>query len=129
VLPSAVYYANRAFAHTKLENYGAAVEDATEAIRLDPEYIKVRVARCTPSRTCSLTAVERLHCVACELSLSLLSAARCPRWSECRQPSDPYQQLAGDITCCRCSADGRGAAGNTTPPPQTVVGDKRHSRA
>jgi hypothetical protein len=48
VLPSAVYYANRAFAHTKLENYGAAVEDATEAIRLDPEYIKVRGARCSP---------------------------------------------------------------------------------
>uniref|UniRef100_A0A7S0RRJ4 Serine/threonine-protein phosphatase 5 n=1 Tax=Pyramimonas obovata TaxID=1411642 RepID=A0A7S0RRJ4_9CHLO len=37
---NAVYYSNRAFAHTKLENYGAAVEDATKAIELDPEYLK-----------------------------------------------------------------------------------------
>eukprot|EP00959_Pyramimonas_sp_CCMP1952_P143217 2998388-Pyramimonas_sp.AAC.1 len=39
---NAVYYSNRAFAHTKLENYGAAVEDATKAIELDPDYLKVR---------------------------------------------------------------------------------------
>ena len=39
---SAVYFANRAFAHIKLENYGAAVADATSAINLDPKYIKVR---------------------------------------------------------------------------------------
>ena len=41
---NAVYYSNRAFAHTKLENYGAAVEDATKAIELDPEYLKVRLS-------------------------------------------------------------------------------------
>ncbi|GBG69023.1 hypothetical protein CBR_g3721 [Chara braunii] len=36
----AVYYANRAFAHTKLEEYGSAVEDSTTAIELDRKYVK-----------------------------------------------------------------------------------------
>jgi len=35
-----VLYANRAFCHVKLENYGSAIIDATEAITLDPTYIK-----------------------------------------------------------------------------------------
>lgn len=35
-----VYWANRAFAHTKLEEYGSAVEDATKAIELDQKYVK-----------------------------------------------------------------------------------------
>jgi tetratricopeptide (TPR) repeat protein len=43
---SAVYFSNRAFAHTKLENYGAAVEDATKAIEVDPEYLKVGAGVC-----------------------------------------------------------------------------------
>lgn len=34
-------YANRAFANTKLENYGSAVADATKALEIDPKYIKV----------------------------------------------------------------------------------------
>eukprot|EP00929_Paragymnodinium_shiwhaense_P024992 TRINITY_DN15225_c1_g1_i1.p1 TRINITY_DN15225_c1_g1~~TRINITY_DN15225_c1_g1_i1.p1 ORF type:complete len:647 (+),score=145.61 TRINITY_DN15225_c1_g1_i1:104-2044(+) len=34
------YYANKAFAQTKLENYAAAVRDATTAIELSPKYIK-----------------------------------------------------------------------------------------
>mmetsp|Transcript_32764 Transcript_32764/g.45483 ORF Transcript_32764/g.45483 Transcript_32764/m.45483 type:complete len:487 (+) Transcript_32764:227-1687(+) len=37
---SAVFFANRAFAHTKLENFGAAVEDATQAVQIDPSYLK-----------------------------------------------------------------------------------------
>ncbi|KAJ3693881.1 hypothetical protein LUZ60_009361 [Juncus effusus] len=37
---NAVYWANRAFAHTKLEEYGSAVLDATKAIELDPKYSK-----------------------------------------------------------------------------------------
>ena len=36
-----VYWANRAFANIKLENYGYAIMDAEEAIKLDPAYIKV----------------------------------------------------------------------------------------
>lgn len=36
----AIYYANRAFAHIKLENYGFAIEDATEAIKKDANYPK-----------------------------------------------------------------------------------------
>ena len=38
---SAVLYANRAAAHIRLENYGSGVADASSAIELDPEYIKV----------------------------------------------------------------------------------------
>jgi serine/threonine-protein phosphatase 5 len=41
VHPTAVVYSNRAFAHIKLEEYGSAIQDATEAITLDPAYIKV----------------------------------------------------------------------------------------
>lgn len=37
---NAVYWANRAFAHTKLEEYGSAVQDATKAIEVDPKYTK-----------------------------------------------------------------------------------------
>ncbi|CAN6483498.1 unnamed protein product [Victoria cruziana] len=37
---SAVYWANRAFAHSKLEEYGSAIQDATKAIEIDPGYSK-----------------------------------------------------------------------------------------
>ncbi|KAG8364769.1 hypothetical protein BUALT_Bualt18G0033200 [Buddleja alternifolia] len=37
---NAVYWANRAFAHTKLEEYGSAIQDATQAIEIDPRYSK-----------------------------------------------------------------------------------------
>uniref|UniRef100_A0A1D1XD21 Serine/threonine-protein phosphatase 5 n=1 Tax=Anthurium amnicola TaxID=1678845 RepID=A0A1D1XD21_9ARAE len=37
---NAVYWANRAFAHTKLEEYGSALQDATKAIEVDPKYSK-----------------------------------------------------------------------------------------
>ncbi|PKA53808.1 Serine/threonine-protein phosphatase 5 [Apostasia shenzhenica] len=37
---NAVYWANRAFAHIKLEEYGSAVQDATKAIEIDPNYSK-----------------------------------------------------------------------------------------
>eukprot|EP00958_Prasinococcus_capsulatus_P019286 scaffold2357_cov399-Prasinococcus_capsulatus_cf.AAC.20 len=39
---SPVYLSNRAFAHLKLENFGAALQDATRAIEIDPTYTKVR---------------------------------------------------------------------------------------
>mmetsp|Transcript_27320 Transcript_27320/g.55833 ORF Transcript_27320/g.55833 Transcript_27320/m.55833 type:complete len:496 (+) Transcript_27320:210-1697(+) len=35
-----ILFANRAFCQVKLENYGSAIIDATEAITLDPTYIK-----------------------------------------------------------------------------------------
>ncbi|GAQ87925.1 protein phosphatase 5 [Klebsormidium nitens] len=37
---NAILYANRAFAHIKLEEYGSAVEDASKAIEIDPLYPK-----------------------------------------------------------------------------------------
>lgn len=37
---NAVYWANRAFAHTKLEEYGSAIQDATKAVEVDPRYSK-----------------------------------------------------------------------------------------
>lgn len=36
----AIYYANRSFAHLKIECFGYALTDATEAIKLDKNYIK-----------------------------------------------------------------------------------------
>ncbi|KAG6473806.1 hypothetical protein ZIOFF_067724 [Zingiber officinale] len=37
---NAVYWANRAFAHTKLEQYGSAIQDSSIAIEIDPRYSK-----------------------------------------------------------------------------------------
>eukprot|EP00252_Welwitschia_mirabilis_P010559 TRINITY_DN23868_c0_g1_i1.p1 TRINITY_DN23868_c0_g1~~TRINITY_DN23868_c0_g1_i1.p1 ORF type:complete len:487 (+),score=106.41 TRINITY_DN23868_c0_g1_i1:377-1837(+) len=37
---NAVYWANRAFAHTRLEEYGSAIYDASRAIEIDPSYTK-----------------------------------------------------------------------------------------
>lgn len=41
----AVYYSNRAFAYTKMEQYGAAIEDASKAIQVDPTYAKAYYRR------------------------------------------------------------------------------------
>lgn len=38
--PTAVLYSNRAMAAIKMENYGIAIQDAEEAIALDPGYLK-----------------------------------------------------------------------------------------
>lgn len=45
---NAVYWANRAFAHVKLEEYGSAIQDATMAVEVDPRYSKARFARFNP---------------------------------------------------------------------------------
>ena len=37
---NAVYYANRAAAHVRLENFGLALADATKAIEINPQYVK-----------------------------------------------------------------------------------------
>ncbi|KAL9347749.1 hypothetical protein Peur_059115 [Populus x canadensis] len=37
---NAVYWANRAFAHSKLEEYGSAIQDASKATEIDPKYSK-----------------------------------------------------------------------------------------
>lgn len=42
---SAVLYANRAAAHTRLENFGSALADATKAVDLDPTYVKAYYRR------------------------------------------------------------------------------------
>jgi serine/threonine-protein phosphatase 5 len=39
---NAIYWANRAAAHIRLEEYGSAIADAGQAIEVDPDYIKVR---------------------------------------------------------------------------------------
>lgn len=38
-----IYLSNRSFAHLRLEEFGAALVDASKAIELDPTYVKVRV--------------------------------------------------------------------------------------
>lgn len=45
VLPTAVYYSNRAQAYIKQESYGLAIADATSAIQLDNTYIKAYYRR------------------------------------------------------------------------------------
>ncbi|KAJ0964839.1 hypothetical protein J5N97_025977 [Dioscorea zingiberensis] len=58
---NAVYWANRAFAHTKLEEYGSAVQDATKAIEIDPKYSKVkRISPNDPDATKKLKECEKL---------------------------------------------------------------------
>ncbi|GKD38764.1 serine/threonine-protein phosphatase 5 [Tanacetum coccineum] len=37
---NAVYWANRAFSHTKLEEYGSAIQDASKVVEIDPKYSK-----------------------------------------------------------------------------------------
>ncbi len=39
---NAIYYANRAAAHIRVENYGLALADASKSIELDPRYVKVQ---------------------------------------------------------------------------------------
>jgi len=39
---NAVYWANRAFAHSKLEEYGSAIQDASKATEIDPKYSKAK---------------------------------------------------------------------------------------
>lgn len=40
-----IYYANRSFAHIRLEEFGAAIADATEAVELDANYAKAYYRR------------------------------------------------------------------------------------
>lgn len=42
---SAVYFANRSFAHLRLENFGYALKDASKAIKLDKTYTKAYYRR------------------------------------------------------------------------------------
>ena len=48
--PSAILFANRAFAHISLENYGSALADAEASVALDPSYTKARAAAGPPAR-------------------------------------------------------------------------------
>ncbi len=41
----AVYYSNRAFTHIKLENYGFAIDDASQAVNKDGNYAKAYYRR------------------------------------------------------------------------------------
>lgn len=40
-----IYWSNRAFAHIRIEEFGAAIQDATKAIELDPRYAKAYYRR------------------------------------------------------------------------------------
>ncbi|TYJ39708.1 hypothetical protein E1A91_A04G088000v1 [Gossypium mustelinum] len=51
---NAVYWANPSLAHTKLEEYGSAIQDATKAIEVDPKYSKEKPTTldCGPRTIC-----------------------------------------------------------------------------
>lgn len=43
----ALFYGNRSMAYLKKELYGSALEDANEALKLDPNYMKAYYRRAT----------------------------------------------------------------------------------
>ncbi|KAG5177330.1 serine/threonine-protein phosphatase 5 [Tribonema minus] len=45
LVPTAVFYGNRAFTYLKMENYGLAISDSDEAIRLNSDYVKAYYRR------------------------------------------------------------------------------------
>lgn len=45
LVPTAIFYANRAAAHMKNESYGLAIDDASAAIELDASYVKAYYRR------------------------------------------------------------------------------------
>lgn len=51
---NAVYYANRAAAHIRVENYGLALADASKSIELDPRYVKVSLISSPEASVCEL---------------------------------------------------------------------------
>ena len=67
---SAVLYGNRSFAHLKMESYGYALDDATKAIEIDPNYIKVGL---TYGRATSCHG----NSVFLSLHLGILSKGKC----------------------------------------------------
>ena len=59
--PTAVLYANRAYAYLKLEEFGSAIQDAEMAIGLDPAYVKGYYRRGSAYMVLGRTKV--LHCI------------------------------------------------------------------
>lgn len=56
------FYCNRAQANIKLETYGYAIADATKALELDKNYIKVSLSQhrvCSAADLCRLTGDVR----------------------------------------------------------------------
>jgi serine/threonine-protein phosphatase 5 len=45
LVPTAIFFANRAAAHMKNESYGVAIDDASAAIELDASYVKAYYRR------------------------------------------------------------------------------------
>lgn len=44
---NAIYFSNRAMVNLKLENYGSTIQDANDALKADPDYIKAYFRRAT----------------------------------------------------------------------------------
>ncbi|KAJ4836831.1 Serine/threonine-protein phosphatase 5 [Turnera subulata] len=64
---NAVYWANRALAHTKLEEYGSAIQDASKAIEIDPKYSKASTFMPSSHSPSSFCVVQYL----CSLFLAM----------------------------------------------------------
>ena len=63
---NAILYANRAAAHMRLENYGAALGDASLAIEKDPRYIKACFSFCPLRRLVDASGSKR--CMPCAVA-------------------------------------------------------------
>lgn len=108
----AIYWANRAAAHIRLEEYGSAIADASQAIEVDPDYIKVRRRRCGrgESRAWSGAGCPPLREQARRPCAARGQHAR----AHTRQPTQQPGQ--GALTLARCARPvrARGAAGRRT---------------
>jgi tetratricopeptide (TPR) repeat protein len=79
---NAVYWANRAFAHTKLEEYGSAVQDATKAIETDPKYSKVNFHTVSLAQLCIFVRI--LNFYACRVIIGEVQLIL--PWENLRKP-------------------------------------------
>jgi tetratricopeptide (TPR) repeat protein len=68
---SAILYSNRAFAYIKIEQYGAAITDATTAIQLDPKYAKGKLLH---SFVCLFVCCLEIYIESTIIELSLFSS-------------------------------------------------------
>jgi tetratricopeptide (TPR) repeat protein len=89
---NAVYWANRAFAHTKLEEYGSAVQDATKAIEIDPKYSKVSIQVLLMAYFCRFLPLAKL----CTYRVIIDEEQHILLWENSRKPWKIFSRYVSD---------------------------------
>lgn len=123
--------ANRAFANLKCENYGSAITDADEALRLDPEFIKANYRKGAALSAWRLALTSALV-LACTTALrsplpsrrrqwpSRSSSSRRPSSRACAGSSRPTVTRGRSSTSARRPSGGRRGEGERGAPPQAT---------